>query len=193
VLLLAVPLHAQAQDARLEAKQAYVEGTRQYDVGEYAKALANFKKAYLLYEEPAFLFNMALCYRQLGQKRDAVGAYKSYLRKVYDVPNRAEVQRIIATLEAEIASEPARSAAPPEPQPSPPTKTAAAPAAPAPALVEVKHAAPRPLHKRWWLWTGVAVVAAGVGVGLGLGLSHQSFNATLPEFGPGRQTSGIRF
>ncbi len=57
-------------DNKEAAKEAYSEGKRQYDLGEYDAALAAFKKAYLNYEEPVFLFNIAQCYpRARGSTR----------------------------------------------------------------------------------------------------------------------------
>jgi tetratricopeptide (TPR) repeat protein len=64
----------QAADNKSIAKEAFREGTRQYDMGDYAKALDLFKKAYLHYEEPVILFNIAQCERQLGNKPEAVKA-----------------------------------------------------------------------------------------------------------------------
>jgi Tetratricopeptide repeat len=48
---------------------------------------------------PAFLFNIAQCHRQLGNKQEAIKFYRSYLRKVPDAPNAEEVRKLIASLE----------------------------------------------------------------------------------------------
>jgi tetratricopeptide (TPR) repeat protein len=107
-------------DNKPAAKEAYTEGKRQYDLGDYEQALAAFKKAYLNYEEPVFLFNIAQCYRQLGDRAAAVRTYKAFLRNWPKAPNRDTVERIIADLEAAIAKDQSVKAAPPHETLAPP-------------------------------------------------------------------------
>jgi len=104
LVAMALPGVAVAGD-KARARELYNEGTRLYDVGEFRQALDSFKKGYLTYEEPAFLFNMAQCYRQLGEKAEAIRTYRSYLRRMTDAPNRAEVLRVVEALEKDIAAE----------------------------------------------------------------------------------------
>jgi tetratricopeptide (TPR) repeat protein len=120
-------------DNKQAAKEAYTEGKRNYDLGEYDAALAAFKKAYLNYEEPVFLFNIAQCYRQLGDRQNAVRTYRVFLQNWPKAPNRGRVEEIIAELESAIAQDLAAKNAPPK-ETMPPGK-------PEPAHVE---AAPRP-------------------------------------------------
>jgi tetratricopeptide (TPR) repeat protein len=77
---------AHGGDNKAAARDSYREGTRQYDLGDYQKALELFKRAYLLFEEPSILFNSAQCERQLKHPEEAVKLYKSYLRKVPTPP-----------------------------------------------------------------------------------------------------------
>jgi hypothetical protein len=42
---------------------AYDEGSKFYDLNQFADALGAFKKAYWQYEEPAFLFNIPQLHR----------------------------------------------------------------------------------------------------------------------------------
>src|SRR5580765_3576765 len=97
VCLVAPVAYADNKEA---AKEAYSDGKRQYDVGDYAAALAAFKKAYLNYEEPVFLFNMAQCYRALGDKPAAARTYRAFLRNWPKAPNREQVEHIVAQLDA---------------------------------------------------------------------------------------------
>jgi tetratricopeptide (TPR) repeat protein len=115
-------------DNKTAARESFREGTRQYDLNEFKLALDAFKRAYLQYEEPAFLFNIAQCHRQLGEKPEAVKFYRTYLRKVPAAQNRDEVERIIATLEAAI--EQSVKAKPPTGTIDPNTKPAPEPASP---------------------------------------------------------------
>ncbi len=192
VLLLAMgPGRAYAENKAI-ARDAYGEGTRLYDVGEFKAALEMFKKAYLNYEEPTFLFNMAQCYRQLDDKREALKMYKSYLRKQPAATNRDEVERIISSLEKALAEEQHALRAPPEgtikpaPEPKRPTTSvdATTPAAQQlTASAPPRPAARAPLYKRWWVWTAVGVAAAAVAVGVGVGLTYRnSFDTTLAGF-----------
>ncbi len=191
LLIVSSPAHALADD-KIVAREAFREGMRQYEVGDVKAALAAFKRAYLSYEEPAFLFNIAQCERVLGEKSEALREYKMYLRKLPAAPNRAEVQKIVGDLEAALAAERRK---PPQERaeiaPSPAPALAAAPS-PRPLAVIVKFEPPatpprseKPAYKKWWVWTVVAVVVAGAGVGLGLGFGLKpSNNTTLPNIGP---------
>src|SRR3954470_20883410 len=100
--LLTAPAHA---DNKQLAKDAFREGTRLYEVAEFQKALEAFKRAYLNFEEPTLLFNIAQCHRQLGDKQEAARFYKTYLHKMPNAPNRGDVVKMIDTLEQAIALE----------------------------------------------------------------------------------------
>jgi tetratricopeptide (TPR) repeat protein len=183
-------------DNKALARDLFREGTRQYDLGDYSKALELFKKAYLNFEEPAILFNLAQCQRQLGDKPEAVKLYRSFLRKVPDSPARPEVERIIARLESEIAQEQASKKTPPQGTLAPVERPAPPPSvAPQTAVRETpKSVDHTPVYRKWWLWTAVAaVVVVGASVGLGVGLSSQptKFDPTLHGFGPGMKTSAL--
>jgi tetratricopeptide (TPR) repeat protein len=168
-LLVGVARPARAED-KAAARAAYAEGTKYYDLNNFEAALKAFEKAYWNYEEPAFLFNIAQCYRQLDRKQDAVKFYRSYLRKVPEAPNRADVEKLIASLDEAIANE-KRAAARAEP-PANPTAPAAPPApaqtAPANNVVVAAKPAPAPRGSRALRAAGIGVGVAGVAaIGLG--------------------------
>src|SRR5690349_2295181 len=100
-LLLLAP-RAEAEDLSA-AVDAFTRGARHYDLGEFKEALDAFKEAYRLQEDPALLYNIAACYRQLGDRHAALRTYKTYLAKFPDVPNRDRVRVFIAELEKAIA------------------------------------------------------------------------------------------
>jgi tetratricopeptide (TPR) repeat protein len=176
-LLIAHTAHA---ENRAKARDAYRSGLQHYDLTEYAEALNAFKEAYRNFEDPAILFNIGQCYRQLGDKEQATRFYRNYLNKVPNAANRDEVRELIARLDKMLSEERVSRAAPPlgvEPAPSKPEPEPAKPEpAPAPAptatpvVVVAPPPPPPPVYKRWWLWTIVGVAAVGVGVGLGVGL-----------------------
>src|SRR5581483_1907493 len=112
-MALAVAVPAAAED-KAAARAAYAEGSKYYDLNQYALALEAFKRAYWNYEDPVILFNIAQCHRALGHKAEAVGFYRSYLRKASEPRNREEVQKLVSELESAIAQEKAVAAAPPQ-------------------------------------------------------------------------------
>lgn len=171
-----------------KAKAEYVAGSKSYDLNEFAAALEHFKNAYREESDPALLFNIAQCHRQLGDKQKAVGFYQSFLRKLPDAPNAADVRQRINSLQNEIASEQRSKSEPPQgtiapgakPEPSPqPAPT------PPPATAPVTEAAPRPWYSSSgaigsFVVFGVGVAALATGGGLaahGIDLASQAQNA----------------
>lgn len=174
-LLLGLTPRAYAGNDKATAHRWYTDGKRLYDVGDYVKALDSFKRAYLAYEEPSFLFNMAQCDRALGNKTEAIWTYKSYLRNVPNAPNRVEVERVIKQLEGQLADERQAAAAAAQASEAPPPVVTPAPiVAPAPPVAVTLTASPPPAPKKrrtGWIWPVAGVVVAGAAVGIALGLT----------------------
>jgi hypothetical protein len=165
------------------AKAHYQEGLKRYNVGDFSVALDEFKAAYLAQPDPAFLFNLGQCQRQLSQYEAAEKSYRAFLREMPNLPQatREQVQKLVADMEQANREARARQKEPPTgtrpPSEEPQSRTApqvqpvpvasvAAPTLPPPPA--------KPVHKRGWfigLMVGVAVVAAGAAVGLGVGLT----------------------
>ena len=60
--------------------RAHFEMARRYfQVDEYRKAIEEFKAAHVEEPDPAFLYNIAECYRHLGETRDALVFYRRFL------------------------------------------------------------------------------------------------------------------
>jgi hypothetical protein len=204
VLLVAslfVPARAHA-DAKEQARAAYDGGSTEYNLGNYDKALEHFRTAYRLVHEPALLFNIGQCQRQLGDYDGASKSYRAYLREASDVSEdrRAEVQKLVDTME--LALKDKRAQQPPtgtqplgttkqEPVATP-TNHSAHDTAPLTITSPVPVApAPVPVYKRAWFWgvIGGAVVVVAVGVGLGVGLSQ---GTTWPS-GPNNTAGTVRW
>ena len=81
-----------------DAKARYMSGQSHYNLNEFPEALQDFKEAYRLHPDPAFLFNIAQCERQLGELEEAIKFYRSYLRNKPDATNAKEVQKKIDEL-----------------------------------------------------------------------------------------------
>ena len=99
------------------ARKKYDAGERAYNLGEFDKAVNLFKEAYADWPEPAFLFNIAQTYRQVGDCKQALFFYKRYLalkqsdtKKPLSPARQSEVEQRIGELEEcirrELASKP---------------------------------------------------------------------------------------
>jgi hypothetical protein len=206
VLLLATLAQA---DNRQMARDFYKEGSRLYDVTDYRGALEAFKKAYVNYEEPTLLFNIAQCHRYLGEKSEAVVFYKNYLRKSPNAPNAEDVKGLIAELESALDQERRAKTAPPagtlgpgqsrsassKPEKKSEPKTAAKPPEKPPEkplfetspVVETVPTTPapapqkdQPLIKKWWLWTAVGGGVVVIALAVGLGVGLSQGDSPYP-------------
>ena len=158
-----------ATDSSKAAALAHFETAgRLYDLREYAKALDEYKAAYLVKPDPAFLFNIGQCHRKLGQNPQALDFFQQYLKKApANDPNRSLVESRIADIQAEERAKPASAPSAVAPDVLTPLPVAVAPAAPAEGTdvsTEIQ-AAPaveaKPLYTRWWFWTGIGAVVVG--------------------------------
>jgi tetratricopeptide (TPR) repeat protein len=167
-----------AQDDAGVAKAHYNKATRFYEVGDYQQALDEFKAAHMAKADPAFLYNIAQCHRQLGHAEQAITLYKRYLAASPKASNRAEVEKRIADLESGLAAKPPSAPAAPEPQTSAFTPYAAPEPAPAPVAapetVTQAEAATASSGWRFLPWIGVGVTLALVGGAVATGLSASS-------------------
>ena len=120
MLLTAAALGAEAD--KVAAKAHYEAATRLYDIKEWAKALDEYKAAYLSKPDPAFLFNVGQCYRRLGRQAQALEFYKEFLKKAPpDDPNRPNVENRVREMESGdlFEGETPNKTAPPSAQPPP--------------------------------------------------------------------------
>jgi tetratricopeptide (TPR) repeat protein len=145
IVLLAAVAHA---ENRQLARDFYKEGSRLYDVTDYRGALEAFKKAYVNYEEPTLLFNIAQCHRYLGEKTEALTFYKTYLRKSPNAPNAEDVRGLIKELESALEGERRAKNAPPAGTLGPgPAKSASAKAPDKNKKAEAQKPAEKPAEK----------------------------------------------
>jgi tetratricopeptide (TPR) repeat protein len=176
--------------ARADAAQARIHferGRTYFEVDEYRKAIEEFKAAHIEKPDPAFLYNIAECYRHLGEGRDALTYYRRFLSAApANDRSRPTVEKRIAELQTTLppsAAAPASdsgaaagSTAPLTADARASTPPPAAPAAeqPATTLVGQSSAADdvpdsgrrKPFYARgWFIGTVAAVLVAGaVGV-----------------------------
>lgn len=170
---------------KADAKAFYKSGTQHYNLAEFEAALSDFKEAYRLHSDPVFLFNIAQCHRRLGNSIDAVTFYRSYLRESPAAPNRAEVEKIVAELEAQNTAkqQEAERLKAQEAERAKAQEAAARPANGADvAVVVAAPPAKKPLVKKPWFWVavvgGAAVVATAISVGVVFGTPPRGPQAT---------------
>jgi tetratricopeptide (TPR) repeat protein len=101
VIPIVQPLTA-PRSASSEAKTHSNRGTSLYNLGRFSDALSEYEAAYLAVQDPPFLFNIAQCHRKMGNNKEALDSYRSYLRVAPAAPNRAEVQKRISELERQV-------------------------------------------------------------------------------------------
>ena len=171
VCLALLPCVARAHVAR--ARAHFDKGRTFFEVDEYRKAIAEFKAAHIEKPDPAFLYNIAECYRRLGELPEALQFYRRFLATAPpDDKTRAIVEQRIADLKT-VAEEP--KVAPTEPPgPGSGDGTLALNATnpsgdPAATLIEMPaqpRPAPAPFYTRpWFLVTvGAVVVASVIGI-----------------------------
>ncbi|HEY4187798.1 MAG TPA: tetratricopeptide repeat protein [Polyangia bacterium] len=82
-----------------EARRHYEEGTKAFNLGEYPRAIAEFKAAYNAKPDPSLLYNIGQSFRLQGDAGQAIFFYKSFLRNMPATPNRKEVEGHIRALE----------------------------------------------------------------------------------------------
>ena len=72
---------AHAED-RERARAAFARATQRYDTGDYKDAIEDLKDAVPKHADPALIFNVAQCHRQLGDLAQAIRRYRMYLAKL---------------------------------------------------------------------------------------------------------------
>lgn len=104
---LASPALAQgepSEDALIDAKIHFEAGKTYYQKKKFRQAITEFEEGYTYVKKPAFLVNIAQCYRELGNQQKAREYYKRFLDEDPQTPQREQVEAIIAELDAEIGA-----------------------------------------------------------------------------------------
>ncbi len=80
-----------------------------YGQGDFAAAIAGFKRAYVLDpnldKSPAYLYDIGQAYRQMGNCADAALAYKHYLQLRPDSKKKADIEALIHQMDACVAQQ----------------------------------------------------------------------------------------
>jgi outer membrane receptor for ferrienterochelin and colicin len=142
--------HVARADERTEARAHFKRGMTAIGDGRYELGIDELKKAYEILPHPNVLYNIARAYVDIGDLENATALYRKYLEN--NPPDRDEVVRIVASLDARLRRQQAElletqqtqstgaagpTVAPPAPAPEPgPAETAAPPSAEPPRAGE---------------------------------------------------------
>ena len=188
--------------AIVEARKHFDDGTKAFNLGEFERAVSEYKAAYNAKPDPVFLYNIAQSYRLANDLAQALFFYRSFLRNQPNTPNRKEIEERIRQIETQIAQQKTITTSPPTTTVPPGTMIAPTPeVAPTPTPPHPPEVAPtptttvtqlavtpttsadissaprrtdRPVYKKGWFWGAIVggVVVVGLGVGLGIGLTR---------------------
>ncbi len=178
---IAIALSGSAARADSVADQAhalYEAGRVQYNLGDYVGAIREFSAGYKLTPRPEFLVNMGQAYRRLGQPERAREMYVRYLAEApADEYARAQVHKLIAEADRELARRRSGSGAAAEPrsgETDDDEPDAAAPATlPRASLTPAATVTSSPRRdfwrRNWWIVPVSAAAVTGLVVGIYFG------------------------
>jgi tetratricopeptide (TPR) repeat protein len=126
---------APSGEAEKQARALYERAEKSFDVGKFADALADYQAAYEAKPLPGFLFNIAQCYRNMGDFDRARFFFRRYLAVDPRAPNRRKVEELIGEMTKQIE---AQKAAGPTTSPPPATTAPLPPPGASPPVVEEK-------------------------------------------------------
>ena len=140
LLVVALAAPARADDAENEARRLFQKAELNFNVGKFSEALTDYQAAYQAKPLPGFLFNIAQCYRNMGDQERARFFFRRYLALQPKAQNRRRVEELIDEMTRQLEAKQAQGAA--APPTTPPSTTAveppAAPVTPVPS--ETPHA-----------------------------------------------------
>ncbi|HEX8952043.1 MAG TPA: tetratricopeptide repeat protein, partial [Polyangia bacterium] len=81
------------------ARSHFLSGLELYSQGKYAAALAEYQAAWVTWDDPELLLDMAECNRHLGNLDEAREQYRGFLERAPQSPLRGSVERQLARLD----------------------------------------------------------------------------------------------
>jgi tetratricopeptide (TPR) repeat protein len=84
------------------ARRHFEEGSKHFQLGEFDKAIDEYKAGYKAKPDPMFLYNIGQAYRLKNDFQNALFFYRSYLSTAPNADNRAAVEDRMRKLEVEI-------------------------------------------------------------------------------------------
>src|SRR4051794_12573465 len=81
------------------ARSHFLSGLQLYSQGKWAEALVEYQAAWVTWEDPELLLDMAECNRHLGNLEQAREQYRGFLERAPRSPLRGSVERQLARLD----------------------------------------------------------------------------------------------
>jgi hypothetical protein len=126
---------SQSLDDEKQARGLYERAEKSFDLGKFAEALGEYQSAYEAKPLPGFLFNIAQCYRNMGNFERARFFFRRYLALDPHASNRRRVDELIAEMTKQLDAQGAEAATAPPAVP-PPAAPGASPPGGTPRPVE---------------------------------------------------------
>lgn len=173
IVLIVFSAATAAAQPKPDAAALEASGNKHFELAEYDAAIADFKEAFRISDEPGYLYNVAQAYRLKNDCREAATFYKTYLRRVPNAPNAAKIRQRVSEMEKCAETQPAAPVVT-APTPTPTTTTTTPPTTTAQAepLEQPEQDEPPPVvenNKSWMKWSGFAAIGVGaIGAGLGV-------------------------
>lgn len=105
--LTLAPTICDAEDYATEQARRHDEkGKKFFNLGQWDDAIAEYRAAYELRSDPAFLFNLAQAYRRKGDLQRSLDLYKNFLIENPKSRKRADIENRIQNLEREMNNSP---------------------------------------------------------------------------------------
>jgi tetratricopeptide (TPR) repeat protein len=123
------PHAALAVDDETEGKKRFKRGQELYKAEKYLEAAHEFEAGYAAAPRSLFLMNIGHSYRRAGEFAKSKRAYQLLLQLEPTLPERADIEALVRSIDDAIAASPAP--APRSPAADPPSPTPPATAAPA--------------------------------------------------------------
>lgn len=147
------------RDAKARAARSQFEkAERSFNLGKFPEALTSYEAAYETLPLPAFLFNIAQCYRNLGNHERAVFFYQRYLSLDPKASNRAVVHKLIVDQQHRL--EEARASAATTPPPEAPRLMPAPARQPSPLVATRPAKQEERTYPKWWFWGALGTAVA---------------------------------
>lgn len=95
-------LDALSKEKKKRLLELMKSGRNAYSNGAYGTAIAKLKKARQIYQNPEYLYRIAVAYQQNGERRKAVEYYEKYLDEKPESDKREDIERRVASLEDQL-------------------------------------------------------------------------------------------
>lgn len=104
------PKKPPTKKAKADAKKHIAEGTKLYNIQQYAEAAEHYRAAYMLDPQPEYIYASAQSNRQAGNCEMAIPAYNAYLRTNPKEAERDKAQKNIERCEQDLKDKQAAAA-----------------------------------------------------------------------------------